>query len=150
MSIYDQQINGKTQGNPCSQLELTALGGPPGSHLAGRPHNAPACTSGRTCQCCGRLFQPIGRKDQRCRECHVRFDLIASPDSAPPLTKAMRKALKVPLSRRCQCCGRSFRPTGRWNCRCEVCHLLQDEERPANPRPDPHIERPKGENHGMP
>jgi hypothetical protein len=44
--------------------------------------------------------------------------------------------------RPCQCCGKIFQPLGRWNCRCEVCRTLQDEDGvPPRVFSDPHPSR---------
>jgi hypothetical protein len=64
--------------------------------------------------------------------------------SAVSLTAGARATpvrFRIPSKRSCQCCGRAFRPLGRWNCRCEECRLLQDEDGLpprifADPRPE--------------
>ena len=62
-----------------------------------------------------------------------------APDAPETLTaKQIRAILRQRRhfpKRRCQCCGRLFKPVGRWNCRCEDCHLLQDDWQPARLAP---------------
>jgi len=41
--------------------------------------------------------------------------------------------LRIPRKRSCQCCGRTFQPLGRWNCRCEECRRIEDQD-PLPPR----------------
>jgi hypothetical protein len=56
-----------------------------------------------------------------------RAALALKPKDLRPLREilAQRRRFK---KRPCQCCARTFRPLGRWNCRCEECRLLQDED----------------------
>jgi hypothetical protein len=56
-----------------------------------------------------------------------RAALALQPLDPRPLREILAQRRRFKL-RPCQCCGRSFQPLGRWNCRCEVCRLLQDED----------------------
>jgi hypothetical protein len=52
-----------------------------------------------------------------------------SPNSQAPRGDRERRGRRGSFNKRpCLCCGRTFRPLGRWNTRCQACRTLQDED----------------------